>query len=270
MRGMAIEARYRPSSVAEWLSLLPDVSFESNQEFASNPVSTTNEATVALTPPQASIHQRESQPTQYTPWHRRLGVSPVLLGMSAVIATGLVGLGTIWYQSHNLSTPPAAEPSSPEESLNSDPELNDSEETTEPSQDKNAPAAEQEQKPSRRSFPGFPKKSRDSVEPSPSPTAEDPSSTPGESSSSDEQKSSTSTPKPSPNSSPTSPAQSQPPEPPAPSPEVPQSAESSESVSEPPSESVGEPIENLETAPAPPEAPLPKKPQTIEENNDNE
>ncbi|MEQ8973740.1 MAG: serine/threonine-protein kinase [Coleofasciculus sp. C1-SOL-03] len=270
MRGMAIEARYRPSSVAEWLSLLPDVSFESNQEFASNPVSTTNEATVALTPPQASIHQRESQPTQYTPWHRRLGVSPVLLGMSAVIATGLVGLGTIWYQSHNLSTPPAAEPSSPEEPLNSDTELKDSEETTEPKQDKNAPAAEQEQKPSRRSFPGFPKKSRDSVEPSPSPTAEDPSSTPGESSSSDEQKSSTSTPKPSPNSSPTSPAQSQPPEPPAPSPEVPQSAESSESVSEPPSESVGEPIENLETAPAPPEAPLPKKPQTIEENNDNE
>jgi len=271
MRGMAIEARYRPSSVAEWLSLLPDVSFEPNQEFLSHPVSTTNGATIALTPPKASSRQRESQPTQYMPWHRRLGVSPVLLGVGAVIATGLVGLGTIWYQSQNLSTPPAAEPSSPEEPLNSDTELNHSEdtfqETTESSQDKNAPSSEQEQKPSRRSFPGFPKKSRDSVEPSPSPTTEDPSSTPTESPSSEE-KSSTSAPKPSPNSSPTSPAQSQPPEPPPPSPEVPQSAEPSESVSEPPSESVGEPLENRKKAPVPPEAPLPKKPETTEENEE--
>jgi len=266
MRGMAIEARYRPSSVAEWLSLLPDVSFEPNQEFLSHPVSTTNGATIALTPPQeASSRQRESQPTQYTPLHRRLGVSPVLLGMSAVIATGLVGLGTIWYQSHNLSTPPAADPSSPEASPNSDIELKDSEETTEPNSSKDDPSSKQEQKPTRRSFPRFPKKSSDSVEPSPSPTSEDPSSTPTESPSS-EKKSPTSTPKPLPNSSPASPNQSQPPEPPAPSPEVPQSAESSESVSEPPSESVGEPLENMKKAPAPPEAPLPKKPETTEED----
>ncbi|MEQ8383591.1 MAG: protein kinase [Coleofasciculus sp. A1-SPW-01] len=267
MRGMAIEARYRPSSVAEWLSLLPDVPFESSPEFVSHPVSTTNGATIALTPPQeASSRQRESQPTQYTPWHRRLGVSPVLLGMSAVIATGLVGLGTIWYQSQNLSTPPAAEPSSPEEPLNPDTELNDSEETTEPNQGKDDPSSNQEQKPSRRSFPGFPKKSRDSVEPSPSPTAEDPSSAPGESPSS-EKKSPTSTSKPSPNSSPASQNQSQPAQA-SPSPVTPKSAESSESVSEPPSESVGEPLENMKKAPAPPEAPLPKKPETTEEDEE--
>ncbi|MEQ9368620.1 MAG: protein kinase [Coleofasciculus chthonoplastes F3-SA18-01] len=266
MRGMAIEARHRPPSVAEWLSLLPDVSFEPNQEFVSHPVSTTNGATIALTPPQeASSRQRESQPTQYTPWHRRLGVSPVLLGMSAVIATGLVGLGTIWYQSQNLSTPPAAEPSSPEEPLNPDTELNDSEETTEPNQGKDDPSSNQEQKPTRRSFPGFPKKSSDSVEPSPSHTPENPSSASGESSSSDEKNSSTSTPKPSPNSSPASQNQSQPAQA-SPSPVTPKSAESSESVSEPPSESIGEPLENMKKAPAPPEAPLPKKPETTEEN----
>lgn len=268
MRGMAIEARYRPSSVAEWLSLLPDVSFESSQEFVSHPVSTTNGATIALTPPQeANSPQRESQPTQYTPWHRRLGVSPVLLGMSAVIATGLVGLGTIWYQSLHLSSPPAAEPSSPEEPLNSDTERNDSEETTEPNPGNNPPASEP--KSNRRSFPGLPKKSSDSVKPSPSPTPENPPSASGESSSSDEKNLSTPAPKPSPNSSPASPNQSQPPEPP-PSPETPPSAESSESVSEPQSESVGEPIENLEKAPTPPEAPLPKKPETIGEDNNNE
>jgi serine/threonine protein kinase len=266
MRGMAIEARHRPPSVAEWLSLLPDVSFEPNQEFVSHPVSTTNGATIALTPPQeASSRQRESQPTQYTPWHRRLGVSPVLLGMSAVIATGLVGLGTIWYQSQNLSTPPAAEPSSPEEPLNPDTELNDSEETTEPNQGKDDPSSNQEQKPTRRSFPGFPKKSSDSVEPSPSPTPENPSSASGESSSSDEKNSPTSTSKPPPNSSPASQNQSQPAQA-SPSPVTPKSAESSESVSEPPSESIGEPLENMKKAPAPPEAPLPKKPETTEEN----
>ncbi|MEQ9358724.1 protein kinase domain-containing protein [Coleofasciculus chthonoplastes] len=266
MRGMAIEARHRPPSVAEWLSLLPDVSFEPNQEFVSHPVSTTNGATIALTPPQeASSRQRESQPTQYTPWHRRLGVSPVLLGMSAVIATGLVGLGTIWYQSQNLSTPPAAEPSSPEEPLNPDTELNDSEETTEPNQGKDDPSSNQEQKPTRRSFPGFPKKSSDSVEPSPSPTPENPSSASGESPSSDEKNSPTSTSKPPPNSSPASQNQSQPAQA-SPSPVTPKSAESSESVSEPPSESIGEPLENMKKAPAPPEAPLPKKPETTEEN----
>ncbi|MEQ9482994.1 serine/threonine protein kinase [Coleofasciculus sp. F4-SAH-05] len=266
MRGMAIEARHRPPSVAEWLSLLPDVSFEPNQEFVSHPVSTTNGATIALTPPQeASSRQRESQPTQYTPWHRRLGVSPVLLGVGAVIATGLVGLGTIWYQSQNLSTPPAAEPSSPEEPLNPDTELNDSEETTEPNQGKDDPSSNQEQKPTRRSFPGFPKKSSDSVEPSPSPTPENPSSASGESSSSDEKNSSTSTPKPSPNSSPASQNQSQPAQA-SPSPVTPKSAESSESVSEPPSESIGEPLENMKKAPTPPEPPLPKKSETTEEN----
>jgi len=266
---MAIEARYRPSSVAEWLSLLPDVSFEPNQEFLSHPVSTTNGATIVLTPPQeASSRQRESQPTQYTPLHRRLGVSPVLLGMSAVIATGLVGLGTIWYQSHHLSTPPSAEPSSPEEPLNSDTEPNDSKKTTEPNPSNNPPASAP--KPNRRSFPGFPKKSSDSVKPSPSTTPENPPSTSGESSSSDEKNSSTPAPKPSPNSSPASPNQSQPPEPPPPSPETPPSPESSESVSEPPSESVGEPIENIKQVPAPPEDPLPKKPETIGEDNNNE
>ncbi|MEQ9621064.1 protein kinase domain-containing protein [Coleofasciculus chthonoplastes] len=266
MRGMAIEARHRPPSVAEWLSLLPDVSFEPNQEFVSHPVSTTNGATIALTPPQeASSRQRESQPTQYTPWHRRLGVSPVLLGMSAVIATGLVGLGTIWYQSQNLSTPPAAEPSSPEEPLNPDTELNDSEETTEPNQGKDDPSSNQEQKPTRRSFPGFPKKSSDSVEPSPSPTPENPSSASGESSSSDEKNSPTSTSKPPPNSSPASQNQSQPAQA-SPSPVTPKSAESSESVSEPPSESIGEPLENMKKAPTPPEPPLPKKSETTEEN----
>lgn len=273
MRGMAIEARHRPSSVAEWLSLLPDVCFEPSQKFISNSVSTSNGATVALTPPQISSRQRQSQPTQYTPWHRRLGVSPVLLGMGAVITTGLVGLGTIWYQSQNLSTPPPAEPSSPEEPLNSDTELNPSEdtlqETTKPSQDKNAPSSEQEQKPTRRTFVRFPKKSRDSVQPSPSPTSEAPSLTPVEPASSDK-KSPTPASQPSPDSSPASPAQSQPPEPPPPAPKVPQSAEPSESVNEPPPESVGEPIENIKKVPAPPEAPLPKKPETTQESDNDE
>lgn len=274
MRGMAIEARYRPSSVKEWLSLLPKVSFEPTQEFVSHLVSTSHEATIALTPPLANPPQPQSQPTQYTPWHRRLGVSPVLLGVGIVLAVSVATLASIWYYSQNPQTSPQSEPLSPQQPLKSNPELNNSQDTgqktTHPNPDKNPSSPQVKPESNRPSLPKVRNQSGEpSVKPAVSPTPKDSSPIPVDSSPS-EKNSPTSEPQPLPNSSLTSPSQSQPAEPSPASPPVTPSPDSGESVNQPSSESLSEPRENTKKPATPPEAPSPKKPEIIEENDQND
>jgi serine/threonine-protein kinase len=107
MRGMAVEARYRPASVEAWLSLLPNP-----------PLTLTNGTTIGSSPTHAGLtapintqqpplietqveDEEKSPPATGVPAIRfpilnRLGVRSIAIGGVAAIATGLVALGTVW------------------------------------------------------------------------------------------------------------------------------------------------------------------------------
>jgi serine/threonine protein kinase len=127
MRGMAVEARYRPETVEEWLSLLPIPESEPEVDPVTHPVPTP----VAKTPliKTQPVHQVQatalpptnkpttSQPAAKNPvakkpaakkptannvdvplW-KRMGTRGVALGGVAAIATGLVAFGAVRHQS---------------------------------------------------------------------------------------------------------------------------------------------------------------------------
>ncbi len=109
MRGMAVEARYRPASVDEWLSLLPNPQLAQANGIATGSSPTHTGATVPLDPQHLPPVQ-ESQPAADVPAVKPLPVRTLLVGGVAAIATGLVAVGTVWNNSKQPSTQPAAQP----------------------------------------------------------------------------------------------------------------------------------------------------------------
>jgi serine/threonine-protein kinase len=105
MRGMAVEARYRPASVDEWLSLLPNPQWEMANGSGNGPLPTHTESTVPINSqqltqvPQVTQVPKKSPPAaQSLGAVKRLGVRGVLIGGGVAIATGFIALGTVWKQ----------------------------------------------------------------------------------------------------------------------------------------------------------------------------
>lgn len=239
MRGMAVEAQYRPATIDEWLSLLPDPPLEIIDGRVTGSIPIPVGATIPLIPLQKgglSAAQAGSV--------RGLRFSSWLIGGTMAIATGLVALGTVWHQSKQSSTAPVAQPSiSP---------------TVQPSQGKDD-APKDRVEPVKESSPSpliqtpihrtSRKKSNASVKPSPVPASASPSPTPVETAPPQTNES----PVPKPSSTPASlpneslpPTQTQTPPP------------LSGTLSPP--DSVNAPVEQPERQP-PPEAAKPKKPE---------
>lgn len=131
MRGMAVEARYRPESVEEWVSLLPILEPEPEADPVTLPVPTQVAKTALINTQQVHQVQATSLPTTNKPaaktpsakkpaankpaannpnipiW-KRMGTRGVAIGGVAAIATGLVALGTVQHQSK--SKPSATTP----------------------------------------------------------------------------------------------------------------------------------------------------------------
>jgi len=103
MRGMAVEARYRPTSVDEWLSLLPHPEFESGV-VATRPVATLTGATVPFTPQPA--------PTtgEVPPATPRWRLPAALIGGGIAIATALMAVASVWKPSEPIVTPSSTQP----------------------------------------------------------------------------------------------------------------------------------------------------------------
>ncbi|HEY9612869.1 protein kinase domain-containing protein [Allocoleopsis sp.] len=98
MRGMAVEARFRPANVDEWLSLLP------NPELAQVngiPIAsfTHTGATAPVNPQQLAQLKKTSLSSPNLPIFKQLGVRGMAIGGAAAIATGLVALGAVRHQS---------------------------------------------------------------------------------------------------------------------------------------------------------------------------
>ena len=113
MRGMAVEARYRPASVDEWLSLLPDL-HEQGSSTVPGLNLTQTVATIPIVPQPLPQVQPESPPATQIQGIKRLGTPKILAGIGLAIATGLAALGTVLHQSQKsqeTSAPPTSEPS---------------------------------------------------------------------------------------------------------------------------------------------------------------
>jgi serine/threonine-protein kinase len=108
MQGMAVEARYRPATVEEWLSLLPNPQLAQVNGTPTIYSSTHTGTTAPFNAQQLSQLQKTSLPSANLPVFKRLGVRGIAIGGVAAIATGLVALGTVRHQSK--PKPPAATP----------------------------------------------------------------------------------------------------------------------------------------------------------------
>ena len=180
MRGMAVEARFRPKTVDEWLSLLPASQFEPGTGRVTGSIPTQTGLTVALNPQNSPQVQQESQSTAITRKTRRFSIIFVLLGIAVAIATSFLVLVKISSKSENQQVAP------PSQSPNNDlqPEtLEEPEASSEPTEPvKESSPSYPVQKPKRQSFPqkySPPVNSSPStVEPFPSPTPIDSPSLP--------------------------------------------------------------------------------------------
>ena len=262
MRGMAVEARYRPASVDEWLSLLHEPELEPSKATATRPIPAHTAATVALNAQQLP-QQKKVQPAPQLLERRWLGVPIWLIGITGAIAIGLVALGTAWNRSRQPSTQPTVEPSAlPSTSPTVEPSASP---TAQPSDD-NQSAPSERTKPVDQSRPSVPaeepvrrsSRRRNSApvdkprvsapaSPSPQPVAT-PSAPVSES--------------PSPVPSQTPPSVPNEPQPPVSTP-----APSTSPVTPAPSASTNKPIEPTKAAP-PPEAAQPKKPKPDKAENE--
>ena len=244
MRGMAVEARYRPATVDEWLSLFPpQLEQVHGTETVTMPTQTRSTTPVIAPPPQV----QQKSPSADHPFSKLRGVPGIVLGVAVASVIGLVALSTI----SNQSKPPAPSPSPTITPSVSPVVLPSSEvtitpqEQTEPVEPSN-PAPEAEQ-PVRRNYPrNDDAPIRKSSSP---PTSASPSPKPRETSSAPKSE------EPTPVSSPTVTAS---PNAPAPATPTPQN-----STPTPPSP-LNKPIEQLQRLP-PPEEVQPKKPK---ENGD--
>lgn len=164
MRGMAVEARYRPASVDEWLSLLPNPQWEMANASGNGSLPTHTESTVPINSqqltqvpqvPQVTQVPKKSPPAaQSLGAVKRLGFRGVLIGGGVAIATGFIALGTVWKQPKPEQALPSStiEPSASPISLPSNQAQDSSEDTSQdtpkesakPVQKRNyAPPAEQ-------------------------------------------------------------------------------------------------------------------------------
>jgi serine/threonine-protein kinase len=110
MRGMAVEARYRPASVDEWLSLLLNPQF--GKATASIPTHTG--ATIPLNPQQQpQLEGKSGSAAPALAAVRRLDIPAFLIGLTLAIATGFVALSSVWYESKPKQplVTPSVEPS---------------------------------------------------------------------------------------------------------------------------------------------------------------
>jgi serine/threonine-protein kinase len=105
MRGMALEARFRPANVEEWLSLLPNPQLA---QVNGIPISTHTGTTAPINAQQLAQLKKTSLPSAHLPVLNRLGVRGMAIGGVAAIATGLVAVGAVRHQSQ--PKPPTATP----------------------------------------------------------------------------------------------------------------------------------------------------------------
>jgi serine/threonine protein kinase len=98
MRGMAVEARFRPANVEEWLSLLPNPQLA---QVNGTPIasSTHTGVTAPVNAQQLAQLKKTSLSSPNLPLFKRLGVRGMAIGGAAAIATGLVALGAVRHQS---------------------------------------------------------------------------------------------------------------------------------------------------------------------------
>lgn len=188
VRGMALEARYRPASVEQWLSLLPDPQLGKVKGVAIASIPTHTEPTVPINAqhvPEVEVPQgqEESQPapqaaTQAAPQAvaqalaavKQLGVPGLVIGGALAIVTTLVAFATIWTQSKpqqpiaSPSPQPLVSPSPlvlPSNDAHSDEPQNDTQDASKPAAEtakppvkksrRSSPPAQTEQAPVRRS-----------------------------------------------------------------------------------------------------------------------
>jgi serine/threonine-protein kinase len=262
MRGMAVEARYRPATVDEWLALLPDSQPEqgSSNVTGSNPTHTGATIPIPLQqPPQ--VREKLRPAPQGLAAAGRTGIPRVSVGIGLAIATGLVALGTIWYQSKSdrSSAPPAPLPStSPIALPSSDTQEEAPKERVEPvpvEGSDSSPATQSDRTPVRRRR-SYPSNSDAPANSSTAPTPAASSATPVETSPASAPEAPSQIPNATPGSG------SSEPQPPVETPASPAAAEIPR-----PSEPIAKPAEPSRIQP-PPEAAKPKKPESSQPENE--
>jgi serine/threonine protein kinase len=102
MRGMAVEAKFRPATVAEWLALLPSASFTA-AEMQRQPISTHAAATIAVIPQPQSVEP----PRQVVVPQRRRGLSGIVLGLGAAAIAGVAAVAVANVLSEDDAQPTA-------------------------------------------------------------------------------------------------------------------------------------------------------------------
>lgn len=109
MRGMAVEARFRPANVEEWLLLLPNPQLA---EVNGTPIasSTHTGTTAPINAQQLAQLKKTSLSSPHLPLFKRLGVRGMAIGGVAAIATGLVAVGAVRHQSQPKSPSPTPSP----------------------------------------------------------------------------------------------------------------------------------------------------------------
>lgn len=141
MRGMAVEARFRPNAIADWLSLLP---IQSPQ---TKPIPQNTVATVAFMPPQHKPVVAASQ----RPIVKSSAKSPLLRGLligggvALVGAVGAVAFSSVFSNSNQQPTPGIVQPSS-----DPSPDVVNTESTSRPTVERNTAPPVQTTQPSRR------------------------------------------------------------------------------------------------------------------------
>ncbi|HEY9725237.1 MAG TPA: hypothetical protein V6D50_02210, partial [Chroococcales cyanobacterium] len=275
MRGMAVEARYRPATVDEWLSLLPAslLGTSNGSNTGSSPTQTA--VTIPIDPHQLPQLAETSLPSAEVPIWKRWGVPGIVIGVGLAIASGILAFMAVWNRPKQPESPsftkPLVSPTSEPVALpTTEPSASDNEETpqkrAEPVEQSRPAATVQE--PVRRSSSSSSsrrssrRRSSTRVNSSPAPV-ENPSSSPQpqETQPAPAGDSSSSAPNPAPTSSPN---QSQKPSQPPAQTQAPTSSEAP-----PPSRSTSESFEQPK-APPPPEAARPKKSESVPAEGENQ
>jgi serine/threonine protein kinase len=269
MRGMAVEARYRPASIDEWLSLLPASVLATSNGPLTGSSPTQTAVTIPIDPHKLPQLAETSLPSAEVPIWKRLGVPGIVIGAGLAIATSIVTFAAFSNRPKQPEAPPVAQPSASPSSEpvalpTAEPSPSDREDTpqkrTEPVK-QSRPAAATVQEPVRRSSSSSRRSSRrrsstrvnsspapaENPSPSPQPQETQPSAPSGNSSSS--------VPNPAPTSSPN---QSQNQSEPATQTQTPPPS----SAPPPPTRSTTESFEQPITPP-PPEAARPKKSEPV-------
>ncbi len=275
MRGMAVEARYRPASVEDWLLLLPESEFQITDSNFHKVLSTRPGVTIPLNSKQQPQVPKKSRVAALALAVKQLPLkqlrftrtSGIVTGVAVAIAAGLVALGIARHQSKQPLATPAVQPKISNTET--------TETTDQPPKDDAQPRTDKQEVPSERvqpvqeTRPSPPaqtrvrrrtsrRKSAPSVNSAPAPASASPSPAPVEISPAPTRESPASSYNPKPA---TAPAQSQPPEQTQLPPALPDTP--------PPSESTSQPVEQPDTPPPPPEEARPKKPEPAQAEGEN-